>query len=83
MTMPNQRTRAVMGTREFLLRLMSPYLSGGLKRIPKHVREEAQRLLRHYPGVVDIAAAGHAVPTVFDEDEAWRCADPIYQEAVK
>jgi hypothetical protein len=56
MTLPYERTRSVMNTRDFLLRLASPY-GGGLKRIPKDVRDEARRLLRHYPHSFDLSSA--------------------------
>lgn len=49
MTLPNQRTQAVINVREFLVRLLSPYGKDGLKKIPKAVRQEAGRLLKHYP----------------------------------
>lgn len=55
MTMPCERTRAVVLARDLLFRLSSPYLPDGHKRIPKAVRDEAVRLLRHYPTVVDMA----------------------------
>jgi hypothetical protein len=72
-TLPRERARAVVLTRDFLIRLMSPYLPDGLKRIPKPVREEARRLLRHYPTVTDVSAAGRGCPEVFDAEEPWRC----------
>ena len=75
MTMPDERTRSVLRTRDFLVRLMSPYLPDGHKRIPRHVREEARRLLKHYPGVVDLSLAGEKAPNVFDSEEAWRLAE--------
>jgi hypothetical protein len=56
MTLPNERTRSVINTQDFLLRLASPY-GGGLKRIPKNVRDEARRLLRHYPHSFDLSRA--------------------------
>jgi hypothetical protein len=74
MTLPEQRTRAVLATRNFLTRLMTPYLPDSCKRVPRQVREEARRLLRHYPGVVDISLAGERAPGVFDFEEAWRAA---------
>ena len=76
MTLPDQRSRAVVLTRDFLVRLMSPYLPDGLKRIPKPVRDEARRLLRHYPTLVDVATAGSECPDVFDEEASWRCVNP-------
>ena len=63
MTLPAERTRAVLRARDFLLRLASPYVPGGIKRIPSEVRSEAMRILRHYP-------AGWSLvdPEAFDED---------------
>lgn len=66
MTMPDERTRAVCRTRDFLHRLASPY-GGGIKGIPKAVREEARRLARHYPAWFDLSRAD-----AFDEAAAIR-----------
>ena len=49
MTLPEQSDRAVAQTREFLVRLSSPYVEGGIKGIRREVRAEALALLRHYP----------------------------------
>ena len=49
MTLPEQANRAVAQTREFLVRLVSPYVEGGIKGIRREVRAEALALLRHYP----------------------------------
>ena len=49
MTLPEERNRAVAATREFLVRLASPYVEGGIQGIRREVRAEALRLLRHYP----------------------------------
>jgi hypothetical protein len=49
MTLPEQSERAVAQAREFLVRLASPYVEGGIKGIRREVRAEASRLLRHYP----------------------------------
>jgi hypothetical protein len=46
MTMPHERFEAVALTREFLDRLLYPHKT---PRVPQAVREEARRLLRHYP----------------------------------
>jgi hypothetical protein len=51
MTLPEQADRAVAATREFLVRLASPYVEGGIKGIRREVRAEALALLRHYPHV--------------------------------
>jgi hypothetical protein len=68
MTLPSERTRAVVYTRGFLFRLSSPYLPDGYKKIPKAAREEARRLLRHFPTVVDLAYPADS----FDKAEAAR-----------
>lgn len=57
MTLPYERTRAVLNAREFLFRLSTPFVENGIKRIPAAVRDEARRLLRHYPSVVDLKYA--------------------------
>jgi len=46
MTLPIERTNAVLYTEQFLKDLMDPKKTPG---VPRAVREEAQRLLRHYP----------------------------------
>jgi len=72
MTLPCERTRAVINAREFLFRLSTPYIENGIKKIPAAVRDEARRLLRHYPSVVDLACAALS----FSEEEA----DKIMEE---
>lgn len=49
MTLPEQSDRAVAATREFLVRLASPYGEGAIKGVRREIRAEALRLLRHYP----------------------------------
>ena len=65
MTLPYERTRAVLYAGDFLKRLASPY-NGGIKGIRKEVREEARRLLRHYPWAVDLWRVAKTCPDVFD-----------------
>lgn len=62
MTMPCERTRAVQYTREFLLRLCNPKET---PRVPKEVRREASRLLKHYPGTFYLGEAAKNSPDVF------------------
>lgn len=61
MTLPDERTRAVMNTRQFLLALAC----GEIKRIPSEVRAMARSLLRHYPGEFDMFRTAEQVPNVF------------------
>lgn len=46
MTTPDERTKAVLRVERFLMDLRNPKK---YPRIPKAVREEASRLLKHYP----------------------------------
>jgi hypothetical protein len=46
MTIPVERTWAVLNTREFLLNLLDPKKT---PRVPKDIRRQASRLLKHYP----------------------------------
>ena len=46
MTLPIERTNAVLNVERFLMDLRDPKK---YPRVPRGVREEAQRLLRHYP----------------------------------
>lgn len=48
MTTPAERTRSFLESREFLVKLSTPY-NNGFKKIPREVREQARRILRHHP----------------------------------
>ena len=51
MTLPYERTNAVAMTEKFLMRLVDPKVTPGL---PKHIRQDARALLRHYPSEWDL-----------------------------
>lgn len=72
MTLPNERTRAVIYAAAFLARLSSPYAKNGIKGIPKAVREEARAILRHFPFPFDLYAAAQKSPEIFDQETALR-----------
>jgi hypothetical protein len=46
MTVPVERTNAVIRTQKFLFDLLDPKIT---PRVPLSVRKEARNLLRHYP----------------------------------
>ena len=71
MTMPDERYRAVWQTKLFLLELCNPKTT---PRIPRAVREEAYRLLRHYPDKYDLDRAAEFAPHVFQEQ-----LEPLYK----
>ena len=51
MTVPVERTNAVINTEMFLRDLLNPKVT---PRVPKAIREQAYRLLRHYPSQYDM-----------------------------
>lgn len=53
MTVPAERSWAVMETHRFLVRLRSD------ETLPDAIRAEAHRLLRHYPSKADVIRAAH------------------------
>nr|WP_318230018.1 BPSL0761 family protein [Paraburkholderia terrae] len=68
MTTPNERTAAVVATREFLEMLMA--LDSGASN---DVRVAATRLLRHYRLDADIATSSVALPTLWADPRSNRC----------
>jgi len=62
--MPNERRNAVDRTRIFLLDLMD---SKKTPRVPKEIRKEAYRCLRHYPGDYYMEKAAEQAPDIFGE----------------
>ncbi len=64
MTLPDERYRAVVQTRRFLLDLCN---SQHTPRVPKLIRETARAMLRHYPSDWDMQRAAASCPEVFAE----------------
>ena len=63
MTTPSERARAVLHTKDFLEELCS---SEAMPGVPDTVREQARRLLRHYPARMDLVRASRFCPHIFD-----------------
>ena len=63
MTLPDERYRAVIRTQDFLISLMDPKKT---PRVPKEIREEARRCLRHFPRTFDMDLAATSAPSVFE-----------------
>ena len=51
MTIPIERLWSILGTREFMFRLMDPKRT---PRVPAKVRREARQLIKHYPMSCDL-----------------------------
>ena len=64
MTLPDERYRAIIRTRQLLLNLCNPQHT---PRVPKLIREEARYCLRHFPDTYDMQTAAEQAPNVFAE----------------
>lgn len=64
MTLPIERAWAVTNTRNFLMDLMDPKKT---PRVPKAIRKEAYRCLRHYPGEYYIEQSQDLTPDIWGE----------------
>lgn len=62
MTVPSERTRALIETYELLRRLQDPKET---PRVPRWLRVHAKALLRHYPDYSSIRLAHKALPHLF------------------
>ena len=62
MTIPLERTRSLIETKEFLESLTYP---PSTPRVPAAVRDTARQLLRHYPAPLDLQCANRALPDIF------------------
>ena len=71
MTLPDERYRAVIQTREFLFDLADPKKT---PRLPKQIRQQAIWCLRHYPSAWDMEAASREAPEVFA-----KTMDPLHR----
>ena len=61
MTMPDERFRAVVKTREFLQEILTT------PRVPKNIKDSARWCLRHYPSDWDMQRTALQAPDVFQE----------------
>ncbi|WP_084710215.1 BPSL0761 family protein [Pseudomonas sp. StFLB209] len=74
MSMPNERTRAVIQTGEFLLELSRD------TSLPERIRRDAKFLLRHYPDQFQMLLAGR-----IEEDSnpvAWPMG-PVFSSSIE
>ena len=64
MTLPDERYRAVVQTRRFLMDLCNP---AHTPRVPKLIRDTARSMLRHYPDDYDMNKVSQTSPDIFQE----------------
>lgn len=73
MTLPDQRTRAVLSLSDQVLALM-PYLrgTGPGALVPRGVLQDLLRTLRHYPTTYDLARSAEAAPDIWAKPQEPR-----------
>lgn len=62
MTLPDERYRAVVLTRRFLMDLCNPQHT---PRVPKIIRQHARSMLRHYPDDWEMDRVSEVAPEMF------------------
>lgn len=62
MTLPDERTRSIICTRDFLYRLLDPQQT---PRVPREIRRQAAMCLRHFPYAYEFAKVCKKLPELF------------------
>jgi hypothetical protein len=66
MTLPDERTRAVLNAQRFLRDLLDPKKT---PRVPRKIRKAAGWALKHFPSSFDLGEAAEKAPDVFAKPE--------------
>lgn len=64
MTMPDERKRSLKYTRDFLRSLLNPKST---PKVPKAVRDQAYRVLKHYPGNYELDQLSKKCPDILGD----------------
>lgn len=71
MTLPDERYRSLVRTKEFLIELMS---AQDTPRVPKVIRQRARSLLRHWPDNYHLELMAREMPEYFAKE-----MEPVYR----
>lgn len=71
MTLPDERYRSLVQTKDFLIQLLDPKLT---PRVPKDIRRRAYGLLRHWPENYHLELMAQEMPTHFAKH-----MEPLYR----
>lgn len=71
MTLPDERYRAIRQARQFLIDLCDRTVT---PKVPRTIRGEAYRLLRHYPSDYDLDRLSEKAPDVIIKE-----MEPVYR----
>ena len=64
MTLPDERYRAMTAAESFMQDLLDPKVT---PRVPRHIRQRARAVLRHYPGTYYIDQMARKSPDIIQE----------------
>lgn len=70
MTLPDERYRSLIQTKQFLIELQRPSIT---PRVPKHIRQRANSLLKHWPGDYHLETMCEQLPSMFAKE-----LEPLY-----
>jgi len=62
MTIPSERTRAVLAAGDMLVDLINPSVT---TRVPRAIRQRALRVLRHYPWAMHMKQTAEECPELW------------------
>lgn len=74
MTLPDERYRAIIYTKNFLQDLLNPTLT---PKVPKQIRQRAHSLLRHFPEEFYLSMLAEARPDILER--RGESFDPLYK----
>jgi len=66
MTLPDERYRALKAADQFMRDLMDASVT---PRVPKHIRDRARSVLRHYPSRWELEQLATAAPSVLESTD--------------
>jgi hypothetical protein len=66
MTLPVERKRSINHARDFLRSLLDPKQT---PRVPKEIRLQAYRVLKHYPSEYDVERLAKKCPDILELDQ--------------
>jgi hypothetical protein len=69
MTLPDERYRALINAKIFLLKLCNPK---DTPKVPSIIRQQARSVLKHYPSNYEMEKISEALPDIFSSEPFWK-----------
>lgn len=71
MTLPYERTLAVLAAHRYLIRMMNPKAT---PRVSKKLREEARQILKHMPNALDLERPAESIAPTYRSGQIVKVA---------